>query len=75
MDIKVVKDEVKDGDLKPFIDGYDRGFSDGRKKGKFKGILIGGILGFVGSCVLEVFLKRDEIHDQYKKEHPEENVE
>lgn len=72
MDIKTIKNDVNDGELKPFINGYDRGYSDGNKKGKFKGIIIGGILGFISACVLEIFLNRDEIHEEYKKEHPEE---
>lgn len=73
MDIESIKESTKtNGEFEPFINGYDRGFSDGKKKGKIKHFIIGGILGFIGSCALEVITNRKDIREQFKKEHLEE---
>lgn len=73
MNIDSIKESTKsNGEFEPFIKGYDQGYSDGKSKGRTKGLIIGSILGFFGACVLEVISKRNEIREEYKKEHPEE---
>lgn len=68
MDIKTVKNEMSGSEeFKPFISGYDMGYKDGHKSGKGKWILIGSILGFIGTTILEVVLKKKEIKKEYEK--------